>query len=160
MGGGLGWLGGQYGLACDNLIAADVVTADGQVLTASATENPDLFWGLRGGCGNFGVVTSLAYQLHPVGTCVAGLVVYPLAHAQAVLRCYREFAATTPDALNTACALRTLPDGTRVVGIGVCYNGPEARRPGRCSPYITLGPPCSPRSSHGRIIRSNICSTA
>jgi FAD/FMN-containing dehydrogenase len=152
LGGGLGWLGGQYGLACDNLMAADVVTADGQVLTASATENPDLFWGLRGGCGNFGVVTSLAYQLYPVGTCVAGLVVYPLAYAQAVLRCYREFAATTPDALNTACALRTLPDGTRVVGIGVCYNGPEAAAARTLQPLQHLGAPLlttvQPRSYH------------
>ena len=141
LGGGLGWLGGKYGLACDNLIAADLVTADGQVHTASATENPELLWGLRGGCGNFGVVTSLAYQLHPVGTLVAGLVVYPFAHATEVLRCYRELAATTPDELNTACAMRTLPDGTRVVGIGVCYNGPQAAATRVLQPLQRLGQP-------------------
>ena len=152
LGGGLGWLGGKYGLACDNLIAADLVTADGQVHTASATENPELLWGLRGGCGNFGVVTSLAYQLHPVGTLVAGLVVYPLAHATEVLRCYRELAATTPDALNTACAMRTLPDGTRVVGIGVCYNGPQAAAARALQPLQRLGQPLlntiQPQSYH------------
>jgi FAD/FMN-containing dehydrogenase len=122
------------------------------VLTASATEHPDLFWGLRGGCGNFGVVTSLVYQLSPVGTLVAGLVVYPFAHAQAVLRGYRECAATTPDALNTACALRTLPDGTRVVGIGVGYNGPHAAAAKALQPLQRLGPPLlntiQPRSYH------------
>jgi hypothetical protein len=90
-------------LACDNLIAADLVTADGQVCTASATENPDLLWGLRGDCGNFEVVTAVA-QLSPAGSVVAGLVVYPFVHATEVLRYYREFAATTTDALNTACA--------------------------------------------------------
>jgi FAD/FMN-containing dehydrogenase len=73
-------------LACDNLIAADLVTADAQVYTASAAENPDLLWGLCGGCGNFGVVTALTYQLSPVGSVVAGLVVYPFVHATEVLR--------------------------------------------------------------------------
>jgi FAD/FMN-containing dehydrogenase len=123
LGGGLGWLGGKYGLACDNLCAADIITADGQMLTASATEHPDLFWALRGGGGNFGIVTSFEYQLHAVGPLLAGIVAYPFAQAQAVLRFYREFVRTTPDELNTACALRTLPDGTRVVGIAVCYHG-------------------------------------
>jgi FAD/FMN-containing dehydrogenase len=152
LGGGIGWLGGKYGLACDNLIAADLVTADGHVQTASATEQPDLLWALRGGCGNFGVVTSLEYQLHPVGTLLAGLAAYPFAHAAAVLRFYREFAATTPDELNTACALRTLPNGTPVVGIGVCYNGPQAGADPVLKPLQRLGPPLvntiQPRSYH------------
>src|SRR5215468_10598948 len=98
------------------------------------------------------MVTSLAYQLHPVGPLVAGLVVYSFAHAQAVLRWYREFAAATPDAVNTACALRTLPDGTRVVGIGVCYNGPEAAAARVLQPLQRLGAPLlntiQPRSYH------------
>lgn len=141
LGGGIGWLGGTYGLACDNLIGADLVTADAQVRTASATENPDLLWALRGGCGNFGVVTSLHYQLYPVGTLVAGLAAYPFAHAKEVLRFYRDFAASTPDALNTACALRTLPNGMQVVGIGVCYNGPEDAAQRVLQPLQRLGPP-------------------
>ena len=130
LGGGIGWLGGKYGLSCDNLIAADVVMADGQVCTASATENPDLLWALRGGCGNFGIATSLEYQLYPVESLVAGIRAYPFEKANAVLRFYREFADAAPDELNTACAIRTLPSGIRLVGIGVCYNGSvEAANP-------------------------------
>src|SRR6266852_369039 len=79
--GGLGWLVGKYGLSCNNLLSVDLVTADGTVLIASATENADLFWGLRGGGGNFGVVTSFEYQLHPVGPVLAGPVMYPFERA-------------------------------------------------------------------------------
>ena len=93
LGGGIGWLMRKYGLACDNLRSAEVVTADGQILTASATENPDLFWGLRGGGGNFGVVTSFEFDLHPVGpTVAAGPVFYPGDRAEEVMRFYRDFA--------------------------------------------------------------------
>ena len=152
LGGGIGWLGGKYGLSCDNLIGADVVIADGQVCTASATENPDLLWALRGGCGNFGIATSLEYQLYPVGSLVAGIRAYPFEKANAVLRFYREFASAAPDELNTACAIRTLPNGIRVVGIGVCYNGSvEAANPILTAMDI-LGEPLlntiQPRSYH------------
>src|SRR6185312_3951613 len=122
-GGGLGWLGGQYGLTCDNLLAAEVVTADGRVLTVSATEHADLFWGLRGGGGNFGVVTTFEYQLHPVGPVLAGLVLYPWAEAKMVLTGYRDFCRTLPDALNTVSALLSLPTGEPAVMLGVCYQG-------------------------------------
>ena len=94
LGGGLGWLMGKHGLSIDNLISADVVTADGQFRTASLTENPDLFWALRGGGGNFGAVTSLEYRLHPVTESLSGIVLYPLDRARDVLRFYRDFCAT------------------------------------------------------------------
>src|SRR5881397_4208711 len=97
LGGGLGWLSSKYGLTVDNLLSADVVTADGRLLTASATENQDLFWGLRGGSGNFGIVTSFEYQLHRVGPVLAGMVVYPFERAKDVLRFYSDFSTTIPD---------------------------------------------------------------
>jgi len=86
LGGGLGWLQGKHGLSCDNLLSADIVTADGRLLTANAEENPDLFWGLRGGGGNFGVVTSFEYRLHPVTSVLAGMVVHPISKAKGIRR--------------------------------------------------------------------------
>ena len=124
LGGGLGWLMRSYGMTCDNLIGADVVTADGQVVHASATENADLLWALRGGGGNFGVVTSFEFQLHPVSTVLGGVLFYPLARARDVMRFYRDFTKTTPDALTVFCAMMCTPDGVPVVGLVVCYNGP------------------------------------
>jgi FAD/FMN-containing dehydrogenase len=97
LGGGLGWLMGKHGLSCDNVISADLVTAEGELLTASADRNPELFWGLRGGGGNFGVVTSFEYRLHPVGPVLAGMVIHPISAAKAVLRFYRDFARGCPD---------------------------------------------------------------
>ena len=123
LGGGLGWLAGKYGLVCDNLLSVDLVTADGTVLVTSATENSDLFWGLRGGGGNFGAVTSFEYQLHPVGPVLAGPVLYPFAKAKEGLALYRDFAASIPDEVNTMGALLTSPDGNPVAAIAVCYNG-------------------------------------
>jgi FAD/FMN-containing dehydrogenase len=101
LGGGVGWLNGKYGLACDNLLSADVVLADGRLVTASADEHPDLFWALRGGSGNFGVVTSFRYQLHAVGPVLAGGVGYPFAKAREALSFYHEFARSCPDELTT-----------------------------------------------------------
>src|SRR5918997_1287381 len=124
LGGGLGYLMRRFGLACDNLLSADVVTADGELLTASAEEHSDLFWGLRGGGGNFGVVTSFEYQLHPVGpTVLGGFVFHPFAQAQEVARFYREFTATAPDELTTYLAFATSPDGDPVAAFIVCYSG-------------------------------------
>jgi FAD binding domain/Berberine and berberine like len=124
LGGGLGWLNGRYGLACDNLISADVATAGGQLLRASAQEHEDLFWSLRGGGGNFGVVTSLEYQLHPVDLVLAGGLSYPLDMAPRVLRYYDDFAKTAPDELSTAASLGLTPAGEPTVSIAVCYCGP------------------------------------
>jgi FAD/FMN-containing dehydrogenase len=123
LGGGLGWLMGQHGLSIDNLISADVVTADGQFRTASPTENPDLFWALRGGGGNFGAVTSLEYRLHPVTESLSGLVIYPLDQAREVLRFYRDFCAALPDEAEAFAGLLT-HDGAPVVAMILGYNGP------------------------------------
>jgi FAD/FMN-containing dehydrogenase len=125
LGGGEGWLQGQYGLTCDNLLSADVVTADGRFLRASATENADLFWALRGGGGNFGVVTAFEFQLHPVGPMVlGGMVLHPLEKATAMLQFYREFCQTLPDEAGlSAAGLLTLPDGVPVAAMILGYNG-------------------------------------
>jgi FAD/FMN-containing dehydrogenase len=122
LGGGLGWLMGKHGLSIDNLLSADVVTADGQLRTASATRNPDLFWALRGGGGNFGAVTSLEYRLHPVSESLSGIVIYPLEQARSVLRFYRDFCATLPDEAEAFAGLLT-HDGVPVVALLLGYNG-------------------------------------
>lgn len=110
LGGGFGWLTRKYGLTIDNLISADIVTADGSQRVASATEEPDLFWAIRGGGGNFGVVTSFEFQLHPVGPEVyAGLVVYPLEQAQQVLRAWRDFTEQGPEEMSVWAVLRQAP---------------------------------------------------
>src|SRR5439155_7093961 len=107
LGGGMGWLMRKHGLSCDNLLAADVVTADGRLVHASAQEHQDLLWGLRGGGGNFGVVTAFEFRLHPLGPVVAGTIRYPMAKARDVLRYYRDLLATAPDELGTSLALST-----------------------------------------------------
>jgi FAD/FMN-containing dehydrogenase len=124
LGGGLGWLNGKYGLACDNMLAADVVTADGELLTASATEHDDLYWALRGGGGNFGVVTALTYQLHPVTTVLAGGLGFPPEQARDALRFYHDFASGAPDELSTAGSVARDAEGRPTVWIAVCYCGP------------------------------------
>jgi FAD/FMN-containing dehydrogenase len=123
LGGGLGWLMRSYGLACDNLVGAEVVTADGRVLRANEGENSDLFWALRGGGGNFGVVTSFEFKLHPVSTIFGGLLLYPLGRARDALRVYRDVTRDAPDALTVFAAMMHSPDGIPVVGFVMCYNG-------------------------------------
>jgi len=124
LGGGLGWLMGKHGATVDNLISADVVTADGEFHEASATEHPDLFWTLRGGGGNFGVVTSFEYRLHPVGQVLGGLVLHPLDRATEMLRFYRDFCATLPDEAEAFAALITPPNGVPMAAMLLGYNGP------------------------------------
>ncbi|HZQ67202.1 MAG TPA: BBE domain-containing protein [Terriglobales bacterium] len=141
LGGGLGWLMGKHGLACDNLISVDVVTADGELLRANTEENSDLFWGLRGGSGNFGVATRLEFQLHPVGPLFAGLVAFPISQAADVLRFYLDYSATAPDELGLMAALITLPDGNTVVGVEGCYNGPVEKGERVLHPLRSFGPP-------------------
>ncbi|MBA3497485.1 MAG: FAD-binding oxidoreductase [Gemmatimonadales bacterium] len=124
LGGGLGWLMRKHGLACDNLRSVEIVTADGQVRTADATENPDLFWAVRGGGGNFGIVTSFEYRLHPVGQMLAGVVFFPLEQAEAALRFYRDLMTTAPDEVMAYAVFLTSPEGARMLAIPVCYVGP------------------------------------
>lgn len=136
LGGGFGWLSRKHGLTCDNLISAELVTAQGEVLTVSAQENEELFWGIRGGGGNFGIVTSFKFQLHPLGPeILSGLVVHPFAEAGAVLRHYREFAANAPDEVTAWVVMRKAPPlpflpeevhGTEVVILAVLYAGDMA----------------------------------
>src|SRR5215469_12829347 len=123
LGGGLGWLAGKYGLSSDNLLSVDLVTAEGNLLIASATENADLFWGVRGGGGNFGVVTSFEYQLYPVGPVLAGMVVHPISEARAVLGFYRDFCRSCPDEMVAAAALMTSHDGDPIAVIVAAYIG-------------------------------------
>ena len=123
LGGGLGFLMGSYGLSCDNVVSVDLVTADGRLLTARADENEDLFWAVRGGGGNFGVVTSFEYRVHPVDEMLGGLILYPFDQAGAALRLFREITSTGPDELSCAFVLLTLPDGPPAAGIAACYNG-------------------------------------
>jgi len=123
LGGGLGWLMRSYGLACDNLIGAEVVTADGQIVRASATENPDLLWALRGGGGNFGVVTTFEFQLHSVPNVFGGILIYPFDKVRDVLQLYRDVANNAPDALTVFAAMLHAPDGAKVAALVICYNG-------------------------------------
>ena len=142
LGGGLGWLMGKHGFACDNLLSVDLVTADGQLVTASADEHPDLFWALRGGGGNFGVATSFEFRLHPVGPLVlGGLVIHPLARAREVLRFYRDFCGSLPDEAEAFAALLTAPDGNPVVALLLGYNGPLDAGERVLAPARAFGPP-------------------
>ncbi len=141
LGGGIGWLMGTYGLTIDNLLSADLVTAGGQVLTASAVEHPDLFWGLRGGGGNFGVVTSFEFQLHPLGPVLAGKIVFPLAKAREVLRFYREYTSSAPDELTAYASLKTTSAGLPVIAISLCYDGPLEKGERLIEPLRKFGAP-------------------
>ena len=140
LGGGWGHLARQYGLSSDNLLSVDLVSASGQLLTASATENADLFWGVRGGGGNFGIATSFDYRLHEVGPVLGGIVAYPLDKAKEVLRLYREFTIASPDQTASGIVLISLPDGTPLVGIVVCHSGAIADGERLVKPLRAFGP--------------------
>jgi FAD/FMN-containing dehydrogenase len=127
LGGGFGRLCSRFGLACDNLQAADVITSDGRLVHASAVENADLLWGLRGGGGNFGVVTSLEYRLHEMNpTVIGGVFGWPFEHAREVLDFYAQFAPGKPDALCTDLILRSAPGTDPNLSIVVCWSGEPA----------------------------------
>ncbi|WP_431276393.1 FAD-binding oxidoreductase [Variovorax ureilyticus] len=151
LGGGFGWLTRRYGLTVDNLLGIDVVTADGVKRTASATSEPELFWAMRGGGGNFGVATSFEFKLHPVGPQVySGLVVYPFAQAQKVLRAWRDFNKSSPDELSVWTVMRKAPPlpflpesahGTEVVIFPLVYCGEMKDGEGAAAPVTKFGDP-------------------
>jgi FAD/FMN-containing dehydrogenase len=132
LGGGLGWLMRKHGLSCDNLVSADLVLPDGRLVTASATENTELFWGLRGGGGNFGIATTFQYRLHPIDTVLAGMVVHPLEQASKALKFLREFAESTPDDLTLMAVFLTAPDGNKALALLGCF-WVETLKGRRCS---------------------------
>jgi FAD/FMN-containing dehydrogenase len=141
LGGGWGHLHAKYGLALDNVIGADVVTADGRLLTVNVNENEDLFWGVRGGSGNFGIVTSLEYRLHELGPVFGGAVFYPASKAEEVLRFFREYSETIPDELVIQCGSFTTPDNTSVFAVAACYCGVPSEGEKVLKPLRTFGPP-------------------
>jgi FAD/FMN-containing dehydrogenase len=150
LGGGIGWLMRKFGVTCDNLLSAHIVTAGGRHLSASADENQDLFWGLRGGGGNFGIATEFEYRLHEVGPVLAGTVYYPAAKARDVLRFYRDYIADIPDELTTMFVYMAAPyapslfkflgDGP-AVAIHVCYTGLLEAGERVLKPLRVFGPP-------------------
>ena len=151
LGGGYGWLMRKCGLAIDNLQSVDIVTADGSFITASATENADLFWGVRGGGGNFGIVTSFEYRLHPIGPLVTGgMIFYPAAQARELLHFYREFMASAPDELAALFNFLVAPPapfvpahlrGVTAVAIAVCHVGSIEEAEGDLAPLRAFGRP-------------------
>ncbi len=151
LGGGFGWISRKYGLTADNLLLAEIVTAKGDVVTVSAGENPDLFWGIRGGGGNFGIVTSFEFRLHPLGPEVlSGLVVHPYSEAASVLRQYRDFVANAPDEVTVFVVMRKAPPlpflpeevhGTEVVILAAFYAGDMAEGEKALQPLRDIGSP-------------------
>jgi FAD/FMN-containing dehydrogenase len=141
LGGGFGWLCGKYGMTIDNLLSAEIVTADGRLLTASEEEHSDLFWAIRGGSGNFGVVTSFQYQLHSVGPMITGGgVFHHLEDAPEVLRFYRDFAATAPDEITTYCGFLPGPHGP-VIAIAAAHCGSLEDGERALAPLKSFGSP-------------------
>lgn len=150
LGGGTGYLTRKYGLTIDNLLEADVVLADGKFVTASKSQHPDLFWALRGGGGNFGVVTSFLFQAHPVSTVYAGPIFWEAKHAKAVMRAYRDFLPTAPEELGAFVGLKTVPPmdpfpkdywGKRACAVISAYNGPAADGERAIAPLLKAVPP-------------------
>src|SRR5262245_6112995 len=150
LGGGLGWLVRKYGLALDNLLSARVVLADGRFVTASGSENDDLFWGLRGGGGNFGIVTEFEFAVHDAGTVLAGVALHPLAAGRGALRHWRDFEASAPEEFSGSALLFHFPQdpsapeplrGAPFVGIGGVYAGPVNAGEKVAAPLRSYGPP-------------------
>ena len=141
LGGGIGWLSRKYGLTSDNILSCDVVTARGELVTADARSHPDLFWGLRGGGGNFGVVTSFLFRAHPVSTVLGGLVLYPRDQAGMLLRHYRALMATAPDELTAFAGFLSTPEGEPAVALAACYCGDIGEGERILAPLRAFGSP-------------------
>ncbi len=144
LGGGVGWLMSKHGLSLDNLLSADLVTAEGKVVRASADENPDLFWAVRGGGGNFGIATSLEFQLHPVGPMITGgLAVHPFAKARDALRFFCDVTQSLPDDMSVICALTHAPDGSGapIAALAVAHCGSLVEGEAAVRPIKAFGPP-------------------
>ncbi len=150
LGGGLGHLARTHGLTIDNLLGVDMVLADGRFVTASANENQDLFWAVRGGGGNFGVVTSFLFRLHPISTVYGGPMLWPIEQAADVLRFYRDYIVTAPEEMNGWFAFLTVPPGApfpehlhskKMCGIVWCYTGPLDKAEEAFAPMRRFGPP-------------------
>jgi FAD/FMN-containing dehydrogenase len=141
LGGGHGWLMRKHGLSCDNVVAVELVTVDGRRLRASADEHADLFWGVRGGGGNFGIVTSFEFRLHPISTVVGGMLLFPLTRGREVLDVYRQQARVAPDELTCGALITVWHDATPVIAIALCYCGPPERGERLVAPFRKLGSP-------------------
>jgi FAD/FMN-containing dehydrogenase len=141
LGGGVGWLVRKYGPTCDNVLAFELVTADGRLRNVSAGENPDLFWALRGGGGNFGIVTSFLFRAQPISTVLGGLIVHSREQAGAVLRHYRDFMASAPEELTAYAALMSTPDGQPATAVIPCYCGDPAEGERVMAPLRRFGSP-------------------
>jgi hypothetical protein len=149
LGGGIGWLQRKYGLACDNLVGAEVVTAEGSTVRASSEQNPHLLWGLRGGGGNFGIASRFEFSLHPVATVIGGLMLFPLDDGHLVLRVFRDWAAGLPDEASMLAAVITAPPepfvpadivGQKVVGVAGCWCGDLDKGAAVLDPLRSLKP--------------------
>ena len=149
LGGGIGWLQRKYGLACDNLLLVELVTASGEIIRASEAENRELFWGLRGGGGNFGVVTSFEFRLHTVSSVVGGLLLFPAGRAAEVMRFYRDYVRSCPDELTTWLSAITAPaadfvpedlHGKAALAVLACHCGDPADAERALRPLRALGP--------------------
>jgi FAD/FMN-containing dehydrogenase len=141
LGGGIGWLMGKHGLTSDNLLSVEIVTADGEIRYASESENGDLFWAVRGGGGNFGIVTAFEYRLHPIGQVLAGTVSHPIDRVEELLCFYREYVHAAPDALTAYVSIVGGPDGRPVAAITVCYDGSIAAGEQLLAPLRAFGAP-------------------
>jgi FAD/FMN-containing dehydrogenase len=141
LGGGVGWLVRKHGLTCDNVLSFEVVTAEGKVVVASAQEHPDLFWALRGGGGNFGVVTSFEFRVHPVNNVLGGLVIHPRDKALEVLRFYRDFIESAPEELTLYCVMLSTPEGAPAIAMAGCYCGDLAEGERVLQPVRAFGAP-------------------